>query len=263
VLAILLPELGYPAVSQSIASVIDDSWDTNPDQPATVRPWYAAEAAQAPERRRRYDALRGLKMPLFLCPSDRMGEHVPGTTGGPFIGGEFVYTRAGSAMPSTNLAFESFVTVPYAANPLGRTHYVGVAALGGGTHAVYGQYAGVLRNRSKVRVDDVIDGCSNTLLFGEVAGRQFDVPSTKADYEWSWIGGGTCSTWHGLSDRGSAAIAYQFASNHRGVVPFAFADGSVRDVAVGRAGTIHSGDWWLLQALAGYRDGVDTSGLDR
>src|SRR5205085_9919565 len=101
----------------------------------------------------------GQNLPLFLCPSDPMGEHVPGSAGGPFIGGEFVYTRAGNGVPSTNLAFESFVTVTYSANPLGRTHYVGVAALGGGTHPLYGQYAGILRNRSKVRVQEVIDGC--------------------------------------------------------------------------------------------------------
>jgi hypothetical protein len=227
-----------------------------------VQPWYVADRNQASERRRRYDALRGQTVPLFLCPADRMSEHVPGTAGGPFIGGEFVYTRADSSVPSTNLAFESFVTVTYTTNPLGRTHYVGVAALGGGTHPVYGQYAGILRNRAKVRVDEVIDGCSNTLLFGEVAGRQFDVPGTKADYEWSWVGGGTCSTWYGLSDRGSAGIAYQFASNHAGVVPFAWADGSVRDLALGQTGTIRSADWWLLQALAGYRDGGDTAGLD-
>src|SRR5436309_11166653 len=37
VLAILLPELGYPTLSQSIASVVEDSWNTNPDQPATVQ----------------------------------------------------------------------------------------------------------------------------------------------------------------------------------------------------------------------------------
>jgi hypothetical protein len=65
---------------------------------------------------------------------------------------------------------------------------------------------------------------------------------------------------------------YHFSSRHTAVVHFAFGDGSVRGLVMGRSGWKLSGwppnsspptDWYAFQELAGWRDGGtrDTSSL--
>jgi hypothetical protein len=119
------------------------------------------------------------------------------------------------------------------------------------------------------------DGTSHTLLFGEGLGR---VTNGKRNSAWSWIGVGAISAAPGLHGPRDA-VPSGFASRHSAVVQFCFADGSVRGLR--REGTpwdvssfLAQGvplyrcprpepgsNWWVLQQLAGMRDGrtLDTS----
>jgi prepilin-type N-terminal cleavage/methylation domain-containing protein/prepilin-type processing-associated H-X9-DG protein len=108
------------------------------------------------------------------------------------------------------------------ANILGPTNYQGV---GGYTCTTGFWYTGVLTNRSGNSFKDIVDGTSNTLLFGEALGALRE-DGYNANYAFSWIGCGTLSTTWGLKRQGW----YQFASRHPGAVQFAMADGAVRGV---------------------------------
>ncbi len=153
---------------------------------------------------------------------------------------------------------------------LGRTSYLGVGgAFGRGTQTApyppdwpiaFSDYEGLLTNRSRNSLDRVPDGTSNTLLFGEVTGGSLQDPSGKFGY--LWISVGSLPTFLGLST--DTPEWFQFSSFHGGVVQFCFADGSVRGLVPGGT-SLHIADllnhpkftdnWFILQQLAGYRDG--------
>jgi hypothetical protein len=104
----------------------------------------------------------------------------------------------------------------------------------------------------------VQDGTSNTLMFGEVLGGfEPRVPGGPDErlYSFSWLCG-ALPTIYGLPENGPW---YSFGSRHRGVVQFCKGDGSV--ISVKRGGTAHrySNDWWILQEMAGKRDGFALS----
>jgi prepilin-type N-terminal cleavage/methylation domain-containing protein/prepilin-type processing-associated H-X9-DG protein len=148
--------------------------------------------------------------------------------------------------------------------PMGRNNYAGVGGLGQGPNPAWGKYQGIFTNRSRTRLEDVKDGTAYTLMYGEFCGRNLnDVnPGEPAgtygensyDACW-WVS--SLSTAAGLGEGQSAPVA-SFSSNHTGVVNFAFADGSVHGLQIGTTAIVGSDDWWLLQALAGFRDGTNT-----
>jgi len=82
-------------------------------------------------------------------------------------------------------------------------------------------------------------------------------------FEYNFIGCGSMSTLRGLSTDGSLAAYNQFSSAHSGIVQFAVGDGSVRGLRPGNTATPFSPDWYLLQQLSGYKDGLsaDTSAI--
>lgn len=142
---------------------------------------------------------------------------------------------------------------------LGKTHFMGVAGSGAGTHPKFRIYEGVYTNRSKTTFGQltVQDGTSNTLLYGETCGSSlYDSRPETADI--SWMAGGGLSTFRGLQ-RGLAAETISFSSCHANGVQFAFADGSVRTLRFGETQISDynspTEDWLILQALAGKRDG--------
>jgi prepilin-type N-terminal cleavage/methylation domain-containing protein/prepilin-type processing-associated H-X9-DG protein len=164
---------------------------------------------------------------------------------------------------------------PDKVQPLAPCHYLGVAGVAGGLgqHPVAVQYEGIFFNRSRTTMDAIVaaDGGSNTLLIGENTSTLQTVDNTTADF--TYIGAGALGTVAGLCN-GSNCVVTQFSSYHTGLVQFCFADGSVRALRIGSTTTLPpspalanfvqgSSDWRLLQALAGYKDGVtgDASAL--
>jgi prepilin-type processing-associated H-X9-DG protein len=163
---------------------------------------------------------------------------------------------------------------------LGRTNYVGVAgAASRGTNPFWSRYEGIFTDRSQTRLTDILDGTSHTLMYGEAMGGfdrvlqpqglVDDQPDGLLHYSMSWMGVGSIRTRYGMDPANSHLES--FSSAHPGVVQFCFADGSVRPLKHGNtassstpaASTPQSSPWWVLQELAGMRDGGlrDTSGL--
>ena len=150
---------------------------------------------------------------------------------------------------------------------LGRSNYFGCAGLSGrGTSSLWAKYEGIFTNRSENALGSIPDGTSNTLMLGEayggdLQGRRLAIPT--------WMGVGMCPTWGGLAPgRLDVQHAAHFNSKHPGVVQFCFADGSVRRLRKGsswidwlgfevstRWPDRYPADWWVLQELAGMRDG--------
>jgi hypothetical protein len=143
---------------------------------------------------------------------------------------------------------------------------MGVAGCGTGTHALFSRYAGIYTNCSEHSLEQVaaLDGTSNTLLYGEACGTQRYCPYEVMDI--SWMAGGGLGTYLGLQ-RARTAPLITFSSWHTAEVQFCFADGSVRTVRFGDSAwdgrSPFTSDWYLLQQLAGYKDGqaADASAL--
>ena len=158
---------------------------------------------------------------------------------------------------------------------LGKTNYTGVAGPGwndgslgaasaGGAN--YRPYTGIFTNRSKVALPHIIDGSSNTLMFGEGLGGL--TPGAR-DHQWTWMGSGAMATFQGLrtctplpsgvhANNDTRCNWASFSSMHTGMVQFGFGDGSVRGIRHGGSHQRYqptSSGWWALQALAGMRDG--------
>ncbi len=153
------------------------------------------------------------------------------------------------------------------------THYAAVSGLNGDDPSTrnYGpltnipapRYRGVFTNRSRVRIENITDGSSNTLMFGEGLGGH-PRPLQPADtFVWSWYGLGVVGTNFGLANLGrEPALAgggdnfwRRFGSAHAGTVNFCFADGSVRGLNLEGSSALGSDNWLLLQRLAGMGDG--------
>ena len=193
------------------------------------------------------------------CPSFPLSEGRNVVTGGMtlIVVGATIYTGFYS---------EDYVGVEQYKN-FSRTNYLGVAGSGQGT-----AYEGIYTNRSKTKMVGIIDGTSNTLAFGEVAGtvwpNQCSSPNDTStaclpvgEYTHNWFGSGICPTLRGMNGGNNASIR-QFSSYHTGIVQFAFGDGSVHNVRIGS--TFNAGsDRNVFLQLSGKTDGgiLDTSGL--
>ncbi|QVL31199.1 DUF1559 domain-containing protein [Telmatocola sphagniphila] len=136
---------------------------------------------------------------------------------------------------------------PGATPTLGLTNYLGVAG-GLGAFASsngWAPYQGVFTTQSKVTITGIIDGTSNTLMFGEsLGGEQTGTRSTL----FSWFGVGSMGTAYDIPN--VEAGWYQFGSNHPGVLNVTYCDGSVRTLIKGGGNTFGG----LIQ-LSGMADG--------
>jgi prepilin-type N-terminal cleavage/methylation domain-containing protein len=168
--------------------------------------------------------------PLFGCPSDPRGESAyPGD--GNMVGN---YLGVGGDFPSTARCQSPGGTASYST---GGTYTVSrfrkVYPVGGsgsptiGSPGVPNKDNGVLFYASRVRLADISDGASNTLMVGE---RVVD-----ANLSWGWDATGTeCDGWMGTGEglfNGPATAPYpgiHFWSMHSGGTQFLLGDGSVR-----------------------------------
>jgi prepilin-type N-terminal cleavage/methylation domain-containing protein len=181
----------------------------------------------------------------FLCPS--LPNTFPdcgviGTTWGEYNGSKFSHFYSGW---------------PPSIGPIGLTHYQGVAGIYGkigsqwridhfGNSVVNDRYLiGVYTVRSKISTEQITDGTSKMLAFGEAPGTIGQgiepYPGCTGEFPvgYAWIGTATLATKFGLDvSRENGApnpgASYQthrsyFGSVHLGdMVPFVYVDGSVR-----------------------------------
>jgi prepilin-type processing-associated H-X9-DG protein len=216
--------------------------------------------------------LAAAKIKAFQCPADGRRDGA--------VNGVFAYmNQYGNSYQSQAFGTAASATV-------GRTNYVGISGAHGGGAGIstnsatdgpganLTRYEGLLFNRSRVSLGEVAsaDGTSNTLMFGETLGGSTFGNSSGA---LAWMASGGMGTKFGLGRPGlpgeppdsttQGADHTRLSSYHAGGVQFSMADGSVRSVRFGATCQRNpaSRDWWLLQQLAGRKDGLveDTSQL--
>ena len=221
------------------------------DYTTCTAPWWGSisRGASAPM----INAAR-TKVKTFMCPSDPSSDK---QTTGVFIG----LTIAGSTLTG------SYNANGGNAENAGRTNYMGSAGLFGDAY----NYSGIYTANSKTRIADVLDGTSNTIMFGEAIGDNDTGPRRTAI---AWMGGGSLPTYWGLptgndTTNGLGGSAwYTFGSFHTGNVMFGFGDGSIRSLRKGIAPCANTAcpnnaSGLALQRLSGKNDGqvVDFSTL--
>ncbi len=163
--------------------------------------------------------------------------------------------HAGGGMGTVTLYYFDWAE-PYAKDP-GRTNYLGVAGgMGAIGYGPWDRWQGIYTRRSRNSFRSIVDGSSNTLMFGEVVGGK---AGGQPLFYYSWMGCGGMPTAWGLGGYPDAngnlydGDWYQFGSYHPGVVQFAMADGSVQGLA-------RQIDRVVFMALSGMLEGRSTPG---
>jgi prepilin-type N-terminal cleavage/methylation domain-containing protein len=259
----------------NIARQLVTSRDLKSPGPASPFRWY---------QRQPDFTLSFSRLKMLECPSDSVASETITT-------GVVLMTHAWDITMTWGWTTSGGVATQY-----GRTNYTGVGGANGngasrsstadGPGANLARHEGLFGNRSQTTLGQAssADGTSNTLMFGEGIGGPFNPapvggvtqPSDgQRRYAWSIFGAGYIPTKFGLGNgtqpgdpsnsatRGAHVV--RFSSKHASGVQFALGDGAVRTVRFGSTCQRNpaSADWYMLQQLAGYRDGQnqDTSSL--
>jgi prepilin-type N-terminal cleavage/methylation domain-containing protein len=218
VLVFLLPYLEQPMLYDGIKNDINLRLDHHPSMVGATPTIISPDLAPKTDvywRRSITWSLAQTRVPGFLCPSDNAESAVRVSA-----------TFATHHRPPSNGTSVQMWT--FTGAPLGRTNYLGSAGrLGEGGNSYWRQWRGPFWTRSKNRFADILDGTSNTLMFGETIGGYSG--RTKA-HSHAWISANGAPT-HWGKRRGYDTRWYHFFSSwHSGVVQFALADGSVKGV---------------------------------
>jgi hypothetical protein len=210
-LAYLLPYLELQMISDEID--LDMDVKSTPPTPVGYRsrvPWWSPRAPGT-------WAIAQAKVGHFLCPSTDAKADTPRTM-------RMMWPQAHFGIRM------EFYGGPSSYDRLGRSNYLGTGGFLG--EAAGGEtLKGVFTNRSQTTFAQIRDGTSNTMMMGEAVGG-FACISGKREYSLPWIGIGSMPTGGGLAKpRGCVGTGWwQFSSEHRDVVQFAFADGSVQSL---------------------------------
>ena len=246
-LPLLLPYLEQGLV------IRDMNYDMNPDHVAPF-PWFFKTTAN--DLNDSLYQIAQTRLKLFVCPSVSSYDPEKGMPfppgGGTLLG---VHTFNSILLGPFSTSWQDNYGNSSSFYPLGRTHYVGVAGCGTGSHPAYNLFAGIFTNRSKVSLAQITanDGTSNTLLYGEACGSQYQ-GSRFETIDLSWMGVSALGTYGGLHHPRTGQVIH-FSGYHPGGVQFCFADGSVRSVRRGTTTDRDTPDWYVLQELAGWREG--------
>jgi prepilin-type N-terminal cleavage/methylation domain-containing protein len=230
-------------------------WCTNNSVAAgAVQPWFSGPGYPPPQY-----LTANRRLSVFECPSDpgiRCGTAITGIPNTGVVVGGLMTWHTQSTITTTGY-IDDYVGAEIAM-PLGRVNYLGVSGCGTGQAPSLQPYEGVFGCRSKVTLANVTaaDGAAQTLFIGEQSGITDGSGSFSPTVDFNYVGGGCAPTFWGLSSAGAGAAWFQFSSAHTGIVQFAFGDGSVRALRTGQTATLGSADWYLLQQLAGYKDGL-------
>jgi len=116
---------------------------------------------------------------------------------------------------------------------------------------------GPMRNRDSDPIDRIVDGSSNTILFGENVGRNTENDVETIHTRWSWVLSGFSAGRASFYDQAEnnfgtlqESVDFQFGSAHPSTVGLVLCDGSVKSFS--REG---AADDSLMQAISGVADG--------
>jgi Protein of unknown function (DUF1559) len=135
-----------------------------------------------------------------------------------------------ATLPVVNNGYQyDFSTDSVPLSPLGPTNYVGNSGMAyfdaDPSNPSNTRFSnGPFYKDSRVRVIDITDGSSNTIMFGESLGGADNALPT---YILTWMGTGTMPSYW---DCQTPSQYFMFSSHHAAVVNFAFCDGSVRTI---------------------------------
>jgi prepilin-type N-terminal cleavage/methylation domain-containing protein/prepilin-type processing-associated H-X9-DG protein len=114
-------------------------------------------------------------------------------------------------------------------NVQGHTNYLGSQGVLGKTgNSFYDRWEGPFTAGSATPLSSIIDGTSNSLMFGEIVGHVN--PDGTFRFAYSWFGMGAMPTYWSFR-RYPSELWYTFSSRHAGnMIQFAYCDGSVHAV---------------------------------
>ena len=197
----------------------------------------------------------GRRVEIFLCPSDNgftpselLGVPIYGVEG--TVPGFGLGYRISAKNPSAELGLSSYVPnigaicmMEELTDDLEKQGFAG--------------HHGPMRNRDSDPINHILDGSSNTILFGENVGRNTPFQNTR----WSWVLGGVSVGQPSYYERvdnnfGTTieSVDYQFGSAHPGTVGLVRCDGSTVSFAR-EAGS----DDTLMRSLSGVANGGVTT----
>jgi prepilin-type N-terminal cleavage/methylation domain-containing protein len=229
--------------------------DVNNTNPALPR-WFEYPAYPPVEF---YTAAKN-RIKTFLCPSanDQEPNKGPSFAAGWILGmhqfNENGFLIRGTIWFEDSVGVETFM-------PMGISHYATNIGSGRGNSPLFGMYTGPFANRTQVTMTGIIDGTSNTLLFGEATGRVWPAagqpPYTAPNpnrFTHTWMAAASVSPLRGTG-RGIDGTPLQFSSYHTGIVQFCMADGSIRGIRQGIPANNTDASWRVFVQMGGHRDG--------